>query len=118
MSIERRRRMQTDADSGVERLRRSFTAFRKRHAGRTRIPDALRQEVLATLEEGATESEVRRACGVTAEQLLRWRKRERAEAPLVFPIVEEPVAAGMAEGEPDLELRLGRWFIRIGQVEG
>lgn len=115
----------------VEGLRQRFAAFRRRHPSRTRIPDSLRDLALATIEGGTSTAEVRRACGVTSDQLAQWRMRQNqreqarvgdgVEAPLVFPVVDGAGSLGMGpatEVMQDLELRLGGWSICIRQVEG
>ena len=114
----------------VDRLRRSFAKFRRDHPSRTRIPDSLRDTALAALRSGTPESEVRRACGVTSDQLAQWRKRQEACAqtrdldglqPRVFPVVDDIAGIGMTPaGDPvqqDLELRIGGWAICIRQDE-
>jgi transposase-like protein len=72
-----------------------------------------------------------RACRVTAAQLKQWRQHLRrgaevatADKPVaqVFNVVDEATEhdAGLG-GEPEaseLELRLGRWAVRISQVNG
>ena len=120
----------------VEHLRRSFVRFRREHPSRTRIPDTLRKAALRAIENGASEADVRRACGVTSDQLAQWRRhrqegrgRQRSGGqqspvvaepePRIFSVIDdEGVAGNNAEGLPDLELRLGGWSVCIRQVEG
>jgi hypothetical protein len=112
----------------VERLQRSFARFRREHPSGTRIPDGLRKGALTAMDNGASEAEVRRACGVTSEQLAQWRNRQEGcrgsggqERPVVaeprmFPVVDdETVVGNNAEGLRELELRLGGWSICIRQ---
>jgi len=118
------------ASRGVEGLRRRFAKFRREHEPGTRIPDSLRHAALAARRSGVSESEVRRVCGATSDQLARWRKHREAsaearevegQAPRVFPVVDDLTGMGIAQaGEPaqqDLELRLGGWAICIRPVE-
>lgn len=114
----------------VEGLRRDFGRFRRTHPLRTRIPDALRQAALAALASGTTESDVRRACGVTSEQLARWRRQPRAceprrslqrAEPRVFPVVDGSAdllhCREPEEQEQELELRIGGWAICVRQLQ-
>jgi hypothetical protein len=59
-----------------EHLRRSFEKFRREHRPRTPIAQALRDEALAALRDGMAELTVRRACGISPEQLYWWRKAQ------------------------------------------
>lgn len=116
----------------VEGLRRRFAKFRREHESGTRIPDSLRHAALAAVRSGLSkESEVRRTCGITSDQLARWRKHQEAssqarevdgQAPRIFPVVDDLAGMGMRQaGAPvqqDLELRLGGWAICIRPVEG
>ena len=68
------------AQRRVEHLRQSFAKFRRQHRPGTRIPHTLRDAMLAAVESGTTEPEVRRTCGVTAEQLAQWQQRRRSGA--------------------------------------
>jgi len=114
----------------VERLRQSFARFRREHPLRTRIPDGLRNAALTAIENGASEAEVRRACGVTSDQLAQWRNRREGRRrpggprpvvaePRIFPVVDDKaVVSKIAGGVQDLELRFGGWSICIRQVEG
>jgi transposase-like protein len=105
--------------------------FRRSHERGTRIPDALRAAALATLEHGASTGDLLRVCRVTSDQLRQWRRHLRraplagtADKPVahVFNVVDESPGrdAGLG-GEPEapeLELRFGRWAVRISQVNG
>ena len=114
----------------VECLRRIFARFRGEHPSRTRIPDSLRNAALAALRSGTSELEVRRACGVTSDQVAQWRKRQEARAqtrdlegqePRVFPVVDDMAGIGLTDAgdrvQQGLELRVGGWAISIRQVE-
>ena len=119
-----------DAGSGarVERLRRDFARFRQTHPLRTRIPDSLRRAALSALHSGTTESEVRRACGVTSDQLAQWRKHQQVcvpqrsleiPEPRFFPVVDS-TDGSFHTREPeqqDLELRIDSWAIRVRQLQ-
>ena len=115
----------------VERLRRDFAKFRREKPLRTRIPDSLRNAALAALRSGISESELRRACGVTSDQIAQWRKPQQelahargpeGQAPRVFPVVDDLAGAGMTHTgdvmQQELELRIGGWAICVRQVEG
>lgn len=123
---------EADPSPRVERLRRDFTKFRREQPSRTRIPNSLRNAALAAVRSGTPESKVRRACGVTSDQLAQWRKHQEAcaqardlggQAPQVFPVVDDMdgIGIGMTHAggpvQQDLELRIGGWAICIQQVE-
>ncbi len=114
----------------VEHVRRSFAKFRRAHRRGTRIPWELRDEALVALRSGAPELEVRRACRITAEQLERWRQRERCsarnrsvdeQAVRVFPVVDDESGVAVERigdhAAQALELRIGGWCICIRPVE-
>lgn len=111
------------ADPRVEKLQQAFLRFRSTHQPRARYPESLRAAVMAALDGGAAELEVRRACKITAEQLAVWRRRRsRALASAepaqqearVFSVVDD---AGDAEGD-EMELRIGGWSVRIRRADG
>ena len=119
------------SDARVEALRQRFTRFRRAHKPRTRYPRALRTAVLAALRGGATEPDLRRACGLQAAQIAAWRQREEVEAQQrttvgpaarVFSVVDEIPVSGIDGAVPpageDVELRIGGWAVRIRRVEG
>lgn len=119
------------SDARVEALRQRFARFRRAHEPRTRYPRNLRAAVLAALRGGVAEPELRRACGLSADQLAAWRRREQIEAqqdakvtppPRVFSVVDEfpgshPDRAVPPVGE-DVELFICGWAVRIRRVEG
>jgi len=115
----------------VERLGRRFEAFRRSHGPGSRIPDALRAAALAALQRGASTADLYRVCRVTSAQLRQWRGRVRRRAPVaaarppvahVFNVVDGPAehdaGSDREPGAAELELRLGRWAVRISQVIG
>lgn len=119
------------AEVEVERLGRRFEAFRRSREAGTRIPDALRAAALAALDRGASTGDLYRVCRVTSAQLRQWRQHVRRRAPLaaasppvahVFNVVDGPAehdgGDGREAGAAELELRLGRWAVRISQVNG
>jgi len=118
-------------EAEVRRLGRRFEMFRRSHKPGTRIPDALRAAALATLEHGASTGDLLHACRVTSEQLRQWRRHLRRGAQVaaaarpvahVFNVVDEApgrdAGLGCEPEAPELELRLGRWAVRISQVNG
>jgi len=121
----------TSTEVEIERLGRRFEMFRRDHEPGTRIPGALRAAVLAALERGAFSGDLFRTCRVTSVQLSQWRQRlgrgtrvGAVEKPItsVFDVVDEATARDAGLGRepqaPELELRLGRWAVRISQVNG
>ena len=118
-------------EAEVKRLGRRFEMFRRSHESGTRIPYALRAAALAILERGASKGDLCRACRVTPVQLKLWRRCLRpgtqvgvADKPVtqIFNVVddqpERDAGLGCEPEAPELELRLGRWAVRISQVKG
>jgi len=124
------------ADRLVKALEQRFRTLRQQTAGRRcRVPRELRQSVLWALEAGAKASAIRRACGVSAQQLVRWREeaterggdvpgvsRQRAAVasppPKVLEIVDppqpKPGESGLDLNRPlEVELRLGDWRLNL-----
>jgi hypothetical protein len=115
----------------VKRLGRRFEMFRRSHEPGTRIPDALRAAALAALERGASTGDLHRACRVTSGQLRLWRQRlgpgtqvgagGKPVAHVLNVVDDQPepdTELGCELEAPELELRLGRWAVRISQVKG
>jgi hypothetical protein len=78
-----RQRIESSSKSAARRrsstalasLNRRFQAFRGSHPRSTRIPEPLRKAVVAALQNGASKSAVQKACGVSWEQMERWKTR-------------------------------------------
>lgn len=115
----------------VERLGQRFEMFRRSYEPGTRVPDELRAAALSALDRGASEGDLRRSCQVTTAQLRLWREQLRRRAQVggpaepdarVFEVVDEPPELDTRPGSdartPELELRLGRWAVRISQLGG
>ena len=116
---------------GLEKLERRFARFRRNNPPRTRIPDALRREALGVAELGVSPSRLRRACGISSDQLDYWREWQgerclagsveeaTAQEARVFSVVggladEEPTPEPrQVDGERNLELRLGEWSVTV-----
>ena len=118
----------SELDPRIEHLRQRFFRFRATHPLRTRIPNRLRTAALEVVRDGATESDVRRACGVTSDQLAQWRtqhplgagRTDADEIPSaqVFPVTtseadEGEIDSGPAVAKECVELRLGGLSISI-----
>lgn len=116
-------------ETSLEQLKRSFAEFRQENRPRMRIPDALRDAALEAIQGGTAEVEVIRACGISREQLNRWREvkwgyarrgKPKEAKVRVFPVVEDKISGpehGGRESEEasSLQLRIGRWDICIRQ---
>ena len=118
-------------DRLVKALEERFTRLRQQTSGRRcRVPRELRESVLWALESGAKASAIRRACGVSAQQLVRWREEatenggdvrvssQQTAAVVAPPKVLEVV--GPAQPQPgedgpdvnqpiEVDLRFGDW---------
>lgn len=110
----------------LEHLRRRFVSFRQQRKGQTPVPDDLRAEVLAALDQGLTRRQMRQTCGVTSSQIDDWRQRKDKPVSTaaavtgsarIFSVVDDPpIASGgscQRVGPDELELRLGDWSIRL-----
>jgi len=127
------------AHAALGTLARRYALFRRDHARGARIPAGLRQAALALLRRGVVPGELYRACGVSWSQVIAWEawaagRRVAAEAPpadpggaRVFSVVEDApgrrTEPRVSTAPPDLELRLGRWSVRVrledpGSMEG
>jgi len=117
------------ADLSLKQLERQFARFRRDHPPQTRIPDALRREALAAMRLGVTRSQLRRACGISSDQLKHWQRNRggagsQAEPNIqgtqVFSVIDdissEEVGTGVRDGGDELELRLGGWSIAVRRV--
>lgn len=110
------------ADPRVEKLQQAFLRFRSAHRPRTRYPESLRAAVMAALDGGASELELRRACKITAEQVAAWRRRWRSALSSPEPVQQEArvfsVVDDAGEAEKDeMELRIGGWAVRIRRAD-
>jgi transposase-like protein len=98
----------------LERLRNQFARFRRSRRSGAPIPKALRDAVLALLDEGVPATEVRRAFGVTRSQVEQWAaSADRGSpndvelaAPQVLSVVE-PAGEPMSSENVELDLRIG-----------
>ena len=109
----------------IEWLQQLFAKFRQESRPHTRIPVALRSAALIALQSGARADEIRRACGLTSEQLAKWQQEpqicgdgvHQPRPPArVFDVVDEPRAVARAgKSDQSLELRVGEWVICIRQ---
>jgi hypothetical protein len=104
-----RKRKPVRRDPRVRVLAEQFDEFRRTHEPRTRIPDQLRDEALATLAAGVPGSVIRSACGLGSGQLENWEQRKTAgpavrgagEPGQAVPVVEpgQPAAAAARGAE-------------------
>ena len=117
-------------NSRIRDLERSFARFRGEHPPRTRISHALRNAALAALRGGTPALDVRRACGVTSDQLAQWQKGQENAAEScdlaeqktrVFPVIDDVAGVVMTDDggfvQQALELRMGGWALSIRQIE-
>lgn len=91
-----------------------FRAFRASSRPGTRIPQELREEVLAALRHGVAPSKVYSSCGLTGAQVSNWRSRSGAgesEAPVPAPRVLSVVEENKDGGDRDMQIdvRVGSW---------
>jgi len=128
----RRRSRMTRAEVVLADLEVRFARFRAAHARGTRIPRELREAAVAAVRAGVAAGAIYRTCRVSWSQLETWkvgqqsavrrRPRTRRAAPpdvRVFPVVDaKPTdAVAVDSTEQELELRLGRWSLRVRLAE-
>ena len=118
----------TKMEAALADLEARFARFRAEHARGTRVPLELREAALAAVRAGVAAGAIYRTCGVSWSQLETWRavqqgairrrsRTRRATPPdvRVFSVVDakraDPAATDSTEQE--LELRLGRWSLRV-----
>jgi len=118
----------------VAELGRRFDAFRAQNRAYARVPAELQVAVARVVRRGATEQEVRHACGISADQFRRWTSNESGSSrrssgdpdqlrePQFFDVVDginsrpSMTVVGRGPGE-GLEMRLGPWSIRVCLAE-
>ena len=116
----------SERSASLANLKELFAQFRSKHARGPRVPRDLRAATLAALRLGVTAGEVSRTCGVSKSQLDLWRAgADSAAAEIDARSLPEVRAFSVVDGTPDgrappaprpddaLELRWGRWTIRI-----
>ena len=120
------------ANPVLDTLEVRLAQFRAENPPRTRVPTDLRAAAVAALSRGVTSSDLFRRCGVSWSQLKAWKSKSKSVRPKtrtrdpspdevrVFSVVdEEPVVPHVAPvpAEQALELRLGRWSVRVQLAE-
>ena len=135
-SSRRRRRRglrgSKSANPVLDALEVRFARFRAEHPPRTRVPADLRASAVAALSRGVTSGDLFRRCGVSWSQLKAWKSESKSVRPKtrardpspdavrVFSVVDEEAVVAHAapvQAEPALELRLGRWSVRVQLAE-
>jgi transposase-like protein len=107
----------------LEQLAAAIDAYRGTNP-RRRLSHALRAQVVAAIEAGATARAVGEACKLSGSQLSRWRQdaaRSSDDAPSnppasVSPRVLSVVDKAAREDSPlgdEIELRIGGWHVSL-----
>lgn len=126
---------ESQSETRLTDLARSFGKFRRENPPGTRIPDALRAGALVALEEGVPASELRQRCGITSGQVQSWRRagprrggarhQQGVAQARVFSVVDDAPQRWASEteqpeqpGTVPLSLTVGGWSIRIAPSEG
>ena len=120
------------ANPVLDALEVRFARFRAKNPPRTRVPADLRASAVAALSRGVTSGDLFRRCGVSWSQLKAWKSESKSVRPRtracdpspdevrVFSVVDEETVVAHAApvpAEPALELRLGRWSVRVQLAE-
>ena len=111
----------------LEALKQQFTAFRRVHRPRTRIPASLRAATLTAIEQGVGRTEVRLACGVSYSQLDAWERCQEGRSPgssascepedaRVFSVLKDTITPVERNDEEPLEFRLNGWSITLQRI--
>jgi hypothetical protein len=122
----RRRPRGAESSAALADVEARFGRFRAEHAPGTRVPRELREAAVAALRAGVAAGALYRTCGISWSQLETWkaaqpiairtrRRTRRAADVRVFSVVDAKPDQGAAAkpAEQDLELRLGRWSVRV-----
>ncbi|HVR19999.1 MAG TPA: hypothetical protein VMS65_09885 [Polyangiaceae bacterium] len=126
----RRRSRVTESAAVLADLEVRFARFRAEHARGTTVPPELREAAVAAVRAGVAAGALYRACGISWKQLETWkagqqssirartrrRRTERADM-RVFSVVDEEPTDRARSAEQDLELRFGRWSLRVRLLE-
>ena len=96
-----RKRKPVRRDPRVRVLAEQFDEFRRTHKPRTRIPDRLREEALATLAAGVPASVIRSACGLGTGLLENWEQRKTAGAAVREADEPGPAVPVVKPGPPE-----------------
>mgnify|MGYP001246027547 CR=1 FL=1 len=126
----RRRSVVSENSTMLADVEERFARFRAEHPPGTRVPDELREAALVALRAGVAAGALYRTCRISWSQLETWkaaqpsviltRRRTRRSAERsdvrVFSVVDTAPSDQGALAKPaeqDLELRLGRWSLRV-----
>lgn len=107
----------------LEQLAAAIDAYRGTNR-RRRLSHALRAQVVAAIDAGATAKAVGEACKLSGSQISRWRQdaaRSGDDAPSspqasVSPRVLSVVDKAAREDSPlddEIELRIGGWYVSL-----
>jgi transposase-like protein len=111
----------------IEQLAAAVDAYRSDQP-RRRLSHALRVQVVAAVDAGATVRAVSAACKLSKSQITRWRQTAahsgKRALPSSAPVMESPrvlsvvdskaVKAPRLDGE--IELRIGGWLVSLHRV--
>lgn len=110
-------RPRTADSKRLQQLAASFDAYRRAFP-RKRFPRGLREQAVAALHAGASQSAVCRACKLSSLQLQRWRKTAAHGVTVTPParvlsVVEAEAQRAPSTLDDELELRIGPWHLRL-----
>jgi hypothetical protein len=100
-------------------LQRRFAAFRQAQPAGTRVPESLRRGVLDAVDAGVSATAIGRVCGVTRDQMQRWRRSRRPcgqrqphgrAAPQVLRVIDNQAPQASTE---DVALDVGIGGMRL-----
>ena len=107
-------------------LAERFAHFRGHHPPGARVPQDLREAVLAALQQGLAPGELYRSCGLSWGQVAAWKanQREMSPATAAAAVTQEPAGVRVfsvtddpQRGVPELELRFGPWSVCVRLAE-
>lgn len=121
------------SSSMLAALAERYSRFRQEHPRGARIPVELRTATLAALDAGVSTGELYKSCGVSWSQVVTWQGRSSSASQAamdedgptdvrVFSVVDAPAVDGgeakaTADGEAELELRLGPWSVTVRRTK-
>lgn len=108
----------------LEQLAAAIDAYRDTNR-RRRLSHALRAQVVAAIDAGATARAVGEACKLSGSQISRWRQDaarsgddapsspQASVSPRVLSVVDKAARQDSSSFDDEIELRIGGWHVSL-----
>lgn len=108
----------------LEQLAAAIDAYRGTNR-RRRLSHALRAQVVAAIDAGATARAVGEACKLSGSQISRWRQDaarsgddapsspQASVSPRVLSVVDKAARQDSSSFDDEIELRIGGWHVSL-----